>query len=445
MKLEDILDEELLKVNQENLNDLKKKLKDGGVTFVLGAGVSMQAGLPAWDGLLAQVWARVLETEIPTKSQKWKDIRREEYAEASESARKKAREGKSTEEDYIVKAGKAFGGEYKRLFSGMNLLEVAEYIRNYVKTILPVDSKEERRHLEASIIDSMIKEVTQIPDGEIQNMVSRMEGSFLQRLAAFLAEKEDTYRCDVITYNYDNLLEFFLLKHEKCDMSRIHLVCEGEEDKSFQNEKINIFHPHGYLSVVDSGNNQNDTEKIILTESSYYEIEGKAYCWENSIQAKALIDSTCIFAGFSGQDYNFRRMVKNMEHIEDENNKKHYIFFSIDTLAETLFGGEALKRMKKEAISEILSDSSITSAEAANRINALVDSDEIGRNADGRACYAKYIKQNAASDEFAYENVQLIHFLYAQYMYWSYHGIFPIWTTYEELPKIMQELSGGNR
>lgn len=139
------------------------------------------------------------------------------------------------------------------------------------------------------------------------------------------AEKAE--KGSVITYNYDDLLEFCLDKVANASSHEVQVICDCDERKTDNSQRINIHHPHGALSIKRNRFSK-ESEHIILTEHSYYQMEQKAYSWQNSVQAKALMDTSCAFIGFSGDDYNFRRIIKN---VDCACKPRHYIFSALTT------------------------------------------------------------------------------------------------------------------
>ena len=143
-------------------------------------------------------------------------------------------------------------------------------------------------------------------------------------------------------------------------------------------------------------------------------MEQKAYSWQNSVQAKALMDTSCAFIGFSGDDYNFRRIIKN---VDCACKPRHYIFFCLNDLFHELYQEEVDKRYEEELLM------------SAAGGDSEVKKDEIRR-------------ELLEDKNFVYENIQLIDRLFAQYHYWRRHGIIPIWTTFDELPELIHGFYG---
>ena len=233
---------------------------------------------------------------------------------------------------------------------------------------------------------------------------------FLRCLAKLLKKQK---KGSVITYNYDDLLEFCLDKVANASSHEVQVICDCDERKTDNSQRINIHHPHGALSIKRNRFSK-ESEHIILTEHSYYQMEQKAYSWQNSVQAKALMDTSCAFIGFSGDDYNFRRIIKN---VDCACKPRHYIFFCLNDLFHELYQEEVDKRYEEELLM------------SAAGGDSEVKKDEIRR-------------ELLEDKNFVYENIQLIDRLFAQYHYWRRHGIIPIWTTFDELPELIHGFYG---
>ena len=381
MRLENVLDQSIRELNEKNLQDLDKKAESGKITWVLGAGVSAPAGLPQWKMLLAKIWARLSEMgyEIDTD-----DLNKESAHERSDkSTFSMAYEANVNSirnvEGYRKKVKDAYGGGYKQILSQTNVLESAEYMWNYIG-----DFTGNNENLQMQMLKSLIRGSLSIDLGE-EELKKRLLGQAVEVLSKRLAHnKKET----VITYNYDNILEFCLQKIEGLGEADVRVLCDIDEDKAPDENKVNIHHPHGVVKVMECDLGR-DSKKIILTESSYYEMERYVYIWENSVQAKALAETSCIFVGFSGEDYNFRRIIKHSGPRSSDETAKHYIFFCIDDLVKDICGEDVTKLQE---------------------------------------------------EEFIYERLQLINMLYMRYSYWKRHGIIPIWSTFDELPEMIAKM-----
>lgn len=378
MQLKDVLDDKILSSNQKNYEALKDKVAAGKATWVLGAGVSVPAKLPKWNELLTRMWARLSELE-PRADGKMKNT---EFMKAR-------RERENQIKDYSgfqTKIKDAYAGEGSKVFDGINTLESAEYMWNYIDDLMEgsIDS-ETKEKLKKRVLKALIKESLAVKSGKTE-LAKNLKKEAIGNLAQLLAVQK---KGRVITYNYDDILEMCLEEIANLTAKEVSVVCDCDLEKGDYERKINIHHPHGALKVVGTALGK-ESRNIILTESSYYEMEKKAYNWENSVQAKALVETSCIFMGFSGEDYNFRRIIKNIDFDSEREGAKHYIFFCLDDLIKNVYGSD-LSRCRDE--------------------------------------------------EFIYEGIQLINRLYAQYSYWMHHGVIPIWSTVDELPEMVRQLA----
>ena len=60
LKIDEILDKSIIDKNNKNLDDLKERVSQKKVSWVLGSGISNCAGLPLWEECLLKMWARML-------------------------------------------------------------------------------------------------------------------------------------------------------------------------------------------------------------------------------------------------------------------------------------------------------------------------------------------------------------------------------------------------
>ncbi len=379
MQLKDVLDKNILSLNERNYQALKEKVSEDKVTWILGAGVSVPAGLPGWNTLLAKMWARLSEIDPGANTR----------ADEDEKAFVKARQDKlnqiTNHRKFREKIKNAYMGKDDNIFSGINVLESAEYMWNYIENLISGDlGAEEKKKLQKQILKELVRNSLSI-DKESEDLKACLANQAVGKLAKLLKKRK---RGTIITYNYDDIAEFCLCEMAGLTEKEVSVVCDCDLEKHDTNKKIHINHPHGALKIVNSKLGK-ESEEIVLTEDSYYELEREAYRWENSVQANALVETSCVFMGFSGDDYNFRRIIKNIGSKQKETPNKHYIFICINDLIKRICGSDLAKLHE---------------------------------------------------ERYLYINIQLINRLYAQYSYWNNQGIIPIWSTYDELPDMIAGL-----
>lgn len=351
------------------LERIRKLLQEeGSATLILGAGISCTAGLPGWNELLGKLLYLISSINYP-------------------------------------RPNKAYGYGWNREFSGFSgaknpynadALEVAEYIYK----ILPLfDSSKSKSKILASVgenQDEYLKVLVKralTPDGPDPFQYDKLRSKAIGRVAelAFQYFKTPTganatSRRSVLTYNFDNLVEHCLEdSHQGIKVQPIFDKQEADPDSD-----LHIYHPHGYLDLTSPDGKE--SKKIILAESSYYDIENKNYKWENFLLARALYDKICLVFGFSGIDYNFKRIMKNLDEETDfkyfEQRCRRYMFVSISSMQNRLFP-----------------DSTANPEESAVK--------------------------------------RMYDYLALKESYWMYKGFLPVWVTRESLPHIIQYLIDG--
>lgn len=138
----------------------------------------------------------------------------------------------------------------------------------------------------------------------------------------------------VITYNYDDLLETRLNDKEKY---------VSVFDKHIpRHDIIPIYHVHGMIA-----REQYEPSLPVLSEREYHKLYYDLYNWANIVQLHALNTTTCFFIGFSMTDPNQRRLLElaRDEDINSGNEDKlhHYVF-----LRQAPLKGEASMQVNKE-------------------------------------------------------------------------------------------------
>ncbi len=141
-----------------------------------------------------------------------------------------------------------------------------------------------------------------------------------------------------ITYDYHTLVQDYLINVFGVNESEI-VTHPGQWNEYDEPDKIQIFHVHGFIpdrGKAESPAYPQKSEKLILTEDSYKTMaQIEEYNWANSIQSYYLNRDNCIFIGFSGDDYNFRRLICQLG--RTSNRPEHYLFFVVDDLIESTF------------------------------------------------------------------------------------------------------------
>lgn len=131
----------------------------------------------------------------------------------------------------------------------------------------------------------------------------------------------------VITYNYDDILETYLLYHGYMP----NVISQLPYDKI--NADIDIYHPHGYIPRFFGSN----SDKIVLDQDSYSETGDILDPIYRDIESNVL-SSTCLFIGISGNDQNLNKLIVNSKknHISNVlDNKILGFIFKLDSELES--------------------------------------------------------------------------------------------------------------
>jgi type I restriction-modification system DNA methylase subunit len=139
--------------------------------------------------------------------------------------------------------------------------------------------------------------------------------STLNAISDFIRDNKDSIN-GIITYNFDDLLEFYLDKRH----INYNSIYNGGINPS--QDQIPIYHVHGYLPkdiVVEN-------DSVIFGEKEYHIQYGDPHSWQNMIPLKFLREKTVLFIGLSMDDPNLRRLLEIGYRYF--NSPKHYLIYS---------------------------------------------------------------------------------------------------------------------
>ena len=399
MKVQDILFDEIAEKNKALLRKLKSEIKEDEWILCLGAGVSIGAGLPNWYGLLARITARLLPLEMQGVSTE-AEVDRVYYDSLQNYCEKLP-----FDKEFLEKFDEAFRGTNKNMFNSINVMEAAEYIQNSLYPLVGMrgeksghgGGQKEQRKLHW-YMNHLIQEACEI-DITVDSDNKALQKSTLGAVAGLMKSDHDELIHNAITYNYDNLLEAYLRNISGCKAEEVHSMVKSDFLKDFGDRTgWNIYHVHGRIPVIDH-EKEPMSDHVILTESDYYLEEQMTYSWTNILQSYALVRSRLMFIGFSGTDYNFRRIIK---YVSRETCKRHYIFFLVDDIAETVFKSE----LKPESDIE----------KCIQEMNEPGDS------------------------KYAFEKIFMNYLIHAQTVYWKHYGMDVIWSSRKSLAEDLNSL-----
>lgn len=127
--------------------------------------------------------------------------------------------------------------------------------------------------------------------------------STIAHLIPLVKKLHSARRFNIITYNYDNYLEKFL------DYEFIPYNILYSEDGCVD-EKLNIYHPHGFLPYDTKKNSYPSLQKyIVFSENEYHNLYNNPYSWASILQYFLYRESLYLFVGCSLSDPNLRRIL----------------------------------------------------------------------------------------------------------------------------------------
>lgn len=378
------------KDNRERYRDeIRQALTMGCATLVLGAGISMPMGMPNWLGLISQMagYAQQYADYTNTELKDNVDIRR-----------------LSTLLEQELIAGNLI------LFNGVNVLESGQYIEQTIRRASgskPVQGM--LKEILCTIIGQSLtlaqwtkekwkKDHPSLEDPRAYPLLAAEHNSLCA--TAYLLNAKHGFR-RAMTYNFDTLVQEYLIDLFQVSPERIFTHPGKWSDYYFSrniSDPIDIFHVHGCLPRKTPSRKLScafpaESDQVILTESNYYNTEqSEAYNWQNSIQSYYLNRDSCIFVGFSADDYNFRRILRQME---TEKHPRHYLILTIDNIArETWFA----------------------------------------------VCH-RHLFNSTSPEQIRQEVLRLLKIqLDMKAEYWGRYNFYPIWVTVDDIPKFLLSL-----
>lgn len=119
---------------------------------------------------------------------------------------------------------------------------------------------------------------------------------------------------EIITYNYDTLLE------QRMEKEKIRTASVDSKSRRVKNA-LPIMHVHGIIAPDDSPSDSN----VVLSEDAYHDLYRDSFHWANVAQLYALTHTQCIFAGLSMKDPSLRRLL-DIAYSQGTKDVCHYAF-----------------------------------------------------------------------------------------------------------------------
>lgn len=388
MRLSDLkepLYDEVEKLRQESIKDLKNAYKKEKIALVLGAGIDVPLGLPDWNRLLSMCFGMTLAMGAFSQ-RNYEEVHKQLQSDRMGLQKEQIKECIQA----LVKEG---DNRIKAPISDM-ALENGQYFLNCMDIYKDETSLAMKN--ESAVSKSLYKQLIGNCLQPVYSLTEKKDGIFLSRILRACAKMvKEGKVTEVVTYNYDTLLETCLEEIEDIHDYMDHVDAESLTDST---GKINIYHVHGCIPTKVKITDKKiaklcgkASEDIVLSENDYYEIEKYPYDWRNVVQAKLLLQNHCLFLGFSGDDYNFRRILKLQPKQKDKRTKRHYQMIALDGIWK-----------------------------------------DISREVE------KIEKDNAKQQIM--KQAMLNYYLDMRQRYLADYGIQPIWTTYEQLGDTLEAI-----
>lgn len=253
------------------LRSLQAAWRRDDLALFLGAGVSIEAGVPSWNQLLGGLFGALVD-----------------------------RLDSSLSTDDLTKSTSA--RRLVALQSGSPLM-TARYIRSGLQdTFVP------------TLRDELYRDEKEVPTPQL-NAIARICDPPRGRSGVKA----------VITYNFDDLLERHLAQ------LHIHHTTISRPGQRAHTSHLPVYHVHGFVpkngDLADA-----DADLLVFSEEGYHNAYNDPYHWSNIVQLNMLTEATCVFIGLSMTDPNLRRL---LEIANRTNDRARHVAFLRRTKATT--------------------------------------------------------------------------------------------------------------
>lgn len=241
------------------VKNIKEVVKQRNNVLFLGAGVSASAKMPSWEELLKGLMGEAKQLNDSTL-EAFKELNSHVFEECGNSYLIMGR--------YLQTAIKLY--DDKAVF--------AEKIQNY--------------------------------------LYNNNDTSELLKVLAHIVQQKKVN--EVITYNFDDLLEENLVKLKLTDSVDFTSIAKDAEIKG--HNTLPIYHVHGIIPRKGS------VDTVVFSEEEYHKVYSDSYHWSNVEQLHALSRMHCFFVGLSMNDPNLRRLLDIAQRMNKSNGDCHYAF-----------------------------------------------------------------------------------------------------------------------
>jgi hypothetical protein len=248
--------------SQQAIKNINQAYKNEKLVLVLGAGVSLEFGVPTWNVLLQNLMVHTIENDNQVSN------------------------------------------TLSKLFNNIftpNPLISGRYLQDFFENN---DSS-----FETMVRDVLYSEVNKDQSSQLLEEIVRI----------CVAPGKSPNLDSIITYNFDDILEH---KLNKTSMGIPYKSIYGI-GMDLKNNELPIYHVHGFLPEKKDLDKSNT---ITFGESNYHEQYSDIYSWNNIVQINKFRENTCVFIGSSLTDPNIRRLLDIALKQKGNSKQHHYIF-----------------------------------------------------------------------------------------------------------------------
>jgi hypothetical protein len=268
------------------ISEVKRKYIDDDLVLFLGAGVSIDAGIPIWNELITDMFVNYLEIPLVDSKISFSDNEKAKIV------------------DYFLASN-----------DGAPTLQAM-----YVKTMGKKSINDSNISTEEVFRELLHKVLYKQCNGQ---------SALLNEIVEFCrATRHGKGLHAIVTYNFDDLVE------QNFKRNRMKYRSIYRDFDLPKKSEMPIYHVHGFLpqdtELIGNMNNGH----LVFTQDEYHKLYYDHYHWANLVQLNFLKEKSCIFVGLSMTDPNLRRMLDLAKPIDEDNNteRKHYAILQRDKL-----------------------------------------------------------------------------------------------------------------
>jgi SIR2-like domain len=247
----------------DNIRELKEIYRKNGICLGLGAGVSVDSGIPLWNDLLRKISKNIFENDKIFETFLNKRFSYEAFASFLKISI-------NTNKPFTEIVREELYRNFKEAIDSSNEMEIVNYVNK-------------------------------------NNLTLRSIGSF----CAFKNLEEKKYTSNprvhgIINFNIDRLLRVYTTAKFKRNILRtVERASAGRT-----HGKINVYHVHGMMRFdVNKNLDDESPDNLVLSEDEYYELFNNPTNIFNYSFLYLLREYSFLFVGLSMQDLNLRRLL----------------------------------------------------------------------------------------------------------------------------------------